>query len=159
MPALAQMRRRWGFPGWRRVAVPFGLGAAMALGQAPLGWWFVTLPALAVLLRVLAASTARERLWLGWFAGGGYFLLALSWIVNPFFVDAARDGWMAPFALIFMAFGMALFWAGAAMAGRGVLGLVTALAMAELARYRTAGSRSLHARACRQKRRAIYLGR
>ncbi|MBC7477089.1 MAG: apolipoprotein N-acyltransferase, partial [Pseudorhodobacter sp.] len=129
---------RFGFPGWRRVALPFGLGAAMALGQAPLGWWFVTVPALGLLLRVLSGVGPREGIWLGWFAGGGYFLLALSWIVNPFFVDAARDAWMAPFALVFLAFGMALFWAaacGIALRSRApVLGLVTALATAELTR-------------------------
>ena len=134
---------RLGFPGWRGVALPFGLGAAMALGQAPLGWWFVTLPALALLLGVVSRVGPRQGMWLGWFAGGGYFLLALSWIVNPFFVDAARDAWMAPFALVFLAFGMALFWAAACgvaacgLAGRGrapILALVTALAAAELAR-------------------------
>jgi len=35
----------------------------------------------------------------------------LHWIVEPFFVDAARHGWMAPFALAGMAGGLALFWA------------------------------------------------
>ena len=48
-------------------------------------------------------------------AGGiGYFGLALHWIVEPFFVDPLRHGWMAPFALFFMAAGMALFWGAAA---------------------------------------------
>ncbi|MBC7739894.1 MAG: apolipoprotein N-acyltransferase, partial [Candidatus Saccharibacteria bacterium] len=110
----------------------------MALGQAPLGWWFVTLTALAFLLRMLARADVVTGLWLGWFAGGGYFLVALNWIVNPFFVDAAQTGWMAPFALILMAFGMALFWASAAglalMSRVPLLALVTSFAAAELAR-------------------------
>ncbi len=136
--ASAPSTRRLNFPGWRRVSVPFALGAVMALGQAPLGWWFVTLPALALLLRLLARAGVATGLWLGWFAGGGYFLLALNWIVNPFFVDAAQYGWMAPFALILMAFGMALFWAaatGLALLSRApLLAMVTGLAAAELAR-------------------------
>lgn len=132
------MTRRAGFPGWRAVALPFGLGAAMALGQVPLGWWFVTLPALALLLRLLARAGPLEGMWLGWFGGAGYFLLALNWVVNPFLVDAAHDAWMAPFGLLFLAFGMALFWAaacGLALHGRPkVLALVTALGAAELTR-------------------------
>ena len=46
-----------------------------------------------------------------WAFGFGYFAVALRWIVEPFFVDVARHGWMAPFALVLMASGAALFWA------------------------------------------------
>ena len=110
----------------------------MALGQAPLGWWFLTLPALALLLRRLLRVGWASGAWLGWFAGAGYFAVALGWIVNPFYVDAARDAWMAPFALLLMAFGMALFWAvacGLALwTASPLLTLVTALTTAELAR-------------------------
>ena len=129
---------RIGFPGWRPVGAAFALGAVMATGQAPLGWWFLTLPALAAFLHHVARGTATRAVWLGWFAGAGYFGLALNWIISPFLVDAAHDGWMAPFALLFMAFGLALFWAaacGAAMrARRPLVGLVAALAAAELLR-------------------------
>ncbi len=128
----------FGFPGWRPIGTAFGLGAVMATGQAPLGWWFLTLPALAVLLHFIAKGTARRAVWLGWFAGAGYFGLALNWIISPFLVDAAKDGWMAPFALVLMAFGMALFWAAACGAGlrarRPLIGLVTTLTAAELLR-------------------------
>jgi apolipoprotein N-acyltransferase len=110
----------------------------MALGQAPLGWWFVTLAALAMVLRRLSRVGWASGIWLGWFTGAGYFAVALGWIVNPFYVDAAKDGWMAPFALLFMAFGMALFWAAACglalRAQARPLALVTALATVELAR-------------------------
>ncbi|WP_296761763.1 apolipoprotein N-acyltransferase, partial [Sediminimonas sp.] len=77
--------------------------------------------------------------------GTAYFLIALTWLVEPFLVDAARHGWMAPFALVLMATGMALFWAAAfglahALA-RGVPAseaalLAPALVLAELARAR-----------------------
>lgn len=120
------------------MAISAALGAAMALGQAPLGWWVVTLAALALVLRRLARVDWAAGAWLGWFVGAGYFGLALQWIVNPFYVDAARDGWMAPFALVLMAFGMALFWAmacGLALRTRfPLLALVAALTTADLAR-------------------------
>ena len=74
----------------------------------------------------------------GWAVGVGYFALSLHWITQPFMVDAARDGWMAPFGLLFMAVGLAMFWAaafGAARAlGGGKLALVTCWTAAEVAR-------------------------
>ena len=127
-----------GFPGWRAVGLAFGLGAIAATGQAPLGWWYLTLPALAALLHFIAQGAARRALWLGWFGGAGYFGLALNWITQPFLVDAATYGWMAPFALVLLAFGMALFWAaacGIGMRARSpMIGLVAALSAAELLR-------------------------
>ena len=123
-------------PGLGALAVPFLLGAVMALGQAPFGLWWLALPALALLLRHLAS--AKSPVWAGWVAGGGYFIVALNWIVSPFLVDSARHGWMAPFALLFMAFGLALFWAAAAGLARRsrqpLAALVAALGTAELAR-------------------------
>jgi apolipoprotein N-acyltransferase len=37
--------------------------------------------------------------------------LALGWIVEPFLVEADRHAWMAPFALVLLPGGLALFWA------------------------------------------------
>lgn len=133
---------RWR-PGWAARGRMAALGALVAAGQAPLGLWGLALPALAVLLMLLSSEARPGRAaFLGWYAGAGYFAAALFWIVEPFFVDASRDGWMAPFALPMMAFGMALFWAGAAgfaaALGRGrearLLALAVALAGADLAR-------------------------
>jgi apolipoprotein N-acyltransferase len=56
------------------------------------------------------------RLLRAWAGGAGYFALTLHWIVEPFMVDAARHGWMAPFALVLFAGGLALFWAAAGWA-------------------------------------------
>ena len=107
------------------------------MGLIPLPFWLM-LPALAVLLHQLARATAPQAAWMGWFAGAGYFAVALNWIVSPFMVDVARHGWMAPFALVLMAFGLALFWAaacGLALRSRApLLALTTALTAAELAR-------------------------
>lgn len=110
------MSRRFGWPGWSDAGLAFGLGAVMATGQAPLGFWWFTLLGLAALIHLVAR--ARAPFWLAWLGGAGYFALALSWIVEPFLIDAARYGWMAPFAVVLLAFGLALFWAAAgAVAG------------------------------------------
>lgn len=130
---------RLGWPGARALAQAFGLGLLIALGQAPFGMVYVAFPALVLLLIVLRrAETGRAAFWLGLFAGAGHFGLALSWIVQPFFVDPWRHGWMAPFALVLMAFGAGLFWAVAAAAAQRMperlVALVVALAAADLLR-------------------------
>lgn len=125
------------------AAVPVAFGALAAAGQAPLGFWWLALPALAgVTWQVTAAPEPRAAIWRGWAAGAGYFAAAMFWIVDPFFVAPAQDAWMAPFALILMAGGLALFWAAAAALAwlvggdrRGrALGFALGLAAAGLAR-------------------------
>ena len=101
--------------GRRRWALAFGLGGIAALGQAPLGFWWATLAALAGLVWLLERMPdARSALLAGLWAGAGYFGLALNWIIEPFLVDAAATGWMAPFAVILLSIGLGLFWGGAA---------------------------------------------
>lgn len=101
--------------GWRRLVLAFGLGAVAALGQAPLGFWWATIAALGGLIWLLGKqSGVMTALWTGLAAGTGFFALALSWIVEPFLVDVARHGWMAPFALVGLSVGLGLFWAAAA---------------------------------------------
>jgi apolipoprotein N-acyltransferase len=75
--------------------------------------------------RAAPGRPLRSAFWRGWLAGLGYFGLSLHWLVYPFYVDAAEQAWMAPFAVVIVVAGMALFW-GAAMvvyrrfAARGV---------------------------------------
>jgi apolipoprotein N-acyltransferase len=126
-------------PKWRLGFASFGLGALAAAGQAPLNFWFLTLPALGALFALILAQKARGRgVLTAWLGGAGYFCAALSWIISPFLVEADTYAWMAPFALLAMGFGLALFWALAAWAGlrarRPALGLALALGAAELAR-------------------------
>ena len=103
------------WPHWARFGALFGLGVVAAFGQAPLDMWPATLIALAVLFVLhRQATTARIAAWRVWFFGLGYFAFALRWIIEPFLVDASRHGWMAPFAIVLMAAGAALFWAAAA---------------------------------------------
>ncbi len=129
--------RRWG-----RVLLAVALGAGMALALAPTHvlWVLpVSLGAIAALL--LRGDGAWSGALLGWGFGFGYFACGLAWIIEPFQVDPERHAWMAPFALIFMAAGLALFW-GAAFAGavrassgwKRLLALIALWSLAELAR-------------------------
>ena len=64
----------------------------------------------------------RASAWFGWLFGLGYFALTLRWLIEPFLVDPLRHGWMAPFALLFMAGGLALFWGAAFWLARWLCG-------------------------------------
>ncbi len=132
------MQYRWPV----RMAVLFGLGVAAGLGQVPWSLWPLSLMASALAIALVGAVRGIRQIALaGWFFGLGHFALALHWIVQPFLVDVARHGWMAPFALVLMAGGMALFWAAgfgiASALGRGrasPFGIVAGLGLAEIAR-------------------------
>ncbi len=130
------MRRA--FPGWKIALAAVLAGAVMATGLAPLGLWWLALPALATALWLARKTTPGQSAWVGWLVGVGYFGTGLNWIVEPFMVDAAADGWMAPFALVLMAGGLALFWAaglgiGASLPRRS-MGLVTGMTAMEFLR-------------------------
>ena len=58
----------------------------------------------------------RSAFFRGWLAGLGYFAVSTWWVGEAFFVDAKHQAWMAPFAVVFLAAGLALFWgAGGAL--------------------------------------------
>lgn len=124
------------------AALALGSGALASLALAP--WHF--LPGLPLALAVagwllLRASSAGQAALAGWLFGLGYFAFGLSWIVEPFQIDPDRHAWMAPFALVFLAAGLALFWGGAfGLAARLCAGawripmLVVLWSLAEIAR-------------------------
>ncbi|WP_170326977.1 apolipoprotein N-acyltransferase [Ruegeria arenilitoris] len=132
-----------GWPFWLRFVLSALLGALAACGLAPFGIWAATLVGLLLLAPLYLSTETRGRAaWLGWAFATGYFAHGLSWIIEPFFVDAERHAWMAPFALIFMAGGLALFWALAFWVARRPGGgavkqavfLAVAVSLAEFAR-------------------------
>ncbi len=132
---------RW--PLWARLVLAALLGAVAGFGLAPWGLWPLTLITLLMVPALFtSASSTRQAVLIGWALGAGWFAHGLIWIVEPFLVDIARYGWMAPFALILMASGGGLFWAvafGAAhRVGRGdvarVLALILAWSLVEFAR-------------------------
>ncbi|UAL10734.1 apolipoprotein N-acyltransferase [Caulobacter segnis] len=98
---------------WSGPLLALLAGLAAALAHPPFG----VLPGLlgyAGLLFLLDDANAekplRSAFWRGWLAGLGYFGLGTWWIGEAFMVDAANQGWMAPFAVAAMAGGLALFW-------------------------------------------------
>lgn len=132
-----------GWPFWLRLILAAVLGAIGAFGLAPFGYWVGTFAAFVLIAPLFVSCETRGRAGLlGWFFATGYFAHALSWIIEPFLVDADRHAWMAPFALIFMAGGLALFWAGAFWVSRRIgapalgqaLLLTVALSLAEFGR-------------------------
>ncbi len=128
--------------GWRRAAAAFAAGLVMATGQAPLGWSLVALAGFAAIFAVAdRADAPRQAALAGWAGGAGYFAGGMFWIVEPFLVDPVRHGWMAPFALVLLPAGLALFWAAAfwlgariAQGGRRLLLTAVLLAVVEVAR-------------------------
>lgn len=133
-----------GRPVWQAVVAPaLILGAAASLGQAPASIPLITL--LSVLLAAvffLQMPGAKRAAVFGWSLGLGYFSASLFWITEPFLVVPEVHGWMAPFAVFFMAGGLSLFWAAAFFAafrmgkerGHKLIALVICFGLAELAR-------------------------
>ncbi|KGM86871.1 Apolipoprotein N-acyltransferase [Roseovarius mucosus DSM 17069] len=137
--AAALMDQVAGRSGRWRLLVLLLLGGMAALGQAPVGAWPLSVLGFALLYGVFSRAAGwRQAAGIGWAFGTGYFLIALNWIIEPFLVDVARHGWMAPFALLGLSGGLALFWAVALGLGRalggGALGFVGGLGLIELAR-------------------------
>ncbi len=134
------MARRPQISRWRLGLSSFAAGVIAASGQAPFYLWYLSLPALAVLFMLILAQvkTPRFAAFAAWMGGAGYFCASLSWLISPFLVEADTYAWMAPFALLIMGFGLALFWALAAWAAmylpRPAIALAVLLAGAELAR-------------------------
>jgi len=117
---------------WIDRSLAVAAGAATALAHPP---WGLTpcLLGFGLMLwlidRTNSARPLRSAFLRGWLAGAGYFAISLMWLAEPFQIDAAEQGWMAPFAVVIVALGMALFWAAAALvyrafAGRGPLRVV-----------------------------------
>ncbi|MEO0944121.1 MAG: apolipoprotein N-acyltransferase [Pseudomonadota bacterium] len=122
----------------KRFALGVFFGALAALGHAPFGLWPIALAGFLGLFWLV--TTSKRPGWAAYAVGIGYFAVVLHWIVEPFLVDAATHGWMAPFALILCAAGFALFWgasgwlAGRAFPNRRALAFAVLLTGAELLR-------------------------
>lgn len=107
-------------PRWYAPLTALLAGLAAGLAHPPFGL-IIGLLGYAVLLLRLETVTDRPRrsaFLMGWLAGLGYFGLSTWWIAEPFLVDVAIHGWMAPFAVVLMGGGLALFWGAAGLAYR-----------------------------------------
>ncbi|MEJ6403648.1 apolipoprotein N-acyltransferase [Yoonia sp. 2307UL14-13] len=113
------LTRAAGWSRFARFAVLAACGVVAGLGQAPLDMWPATIVAVALVFIVHDRSIdPRQAAFHIWAFGVGYFGFSLRWIVEPFLVDIARHGWMAPFAIMLMAGGAAFFWAMAGYAAK-----------------------------------------
>ena len=132
--------RLWRLGRWSRVGTLLLLGVVVALGMAPLDWWFIAVPAWAVALAVLvSAPTMRQALVAALCVGLGYFGFTLRWLVEPFLVDVATWGWAAPLGITLMALRESLFWVAGTLAARLIAprhlsALVLSLTLAEALR-------------------------
>lgn len=105
-----------------RTQLAIGLLAAVAAGvlaalaQPPHGWLIGLLgyPLLLALLDRLDRFHWGKAFLFGWATGFAYFLIGCAWVANAFLVDAENQAWMAPFAVILLPAGVALFWGAAA---------------------------------------------
>ena len=130
--------------GWPlRLALGTAAGFIAGLGHLPHGLpGLGVLGLVALLLIMRSAQSPGAGFLTGWLCGTGYFAATLFWIVEPFQVDAERHAWMAPFAMVALMGGLALFWGAAGAAavwltrdGRWRLAaLVTTIAIGEMAR-------------------------
>lgn len=132
--------RLWRLGRWLRVGTLLLLGVIVALGMAPLDWWFIAVPAWGAALAVLvSARTMRQALIAALCIGLGYFGFTLRWLVEPFLVDVATWGWAAPLGITLMALLLSLFWVAGTMFARLIApghlsALVLSLTLAEALR-------------------------
>lgn len=102
-------------PAWAARFLALTAGLAAAFAHPPFG----LLPGLlgyAALLRAgdtVGPRPLRSAFLRGWLAGLGYFAVGVWWVTEAFLVDIRAHGWMAPFALVFLSGGLALFWGAA----------------------------------------------
>jgi len=120
---------------WPTIVLCLIAGAAAALAFPPFG--FVPgLLAYGGMMRLWDASDSgrplRSAFWRGWLSGAAFFLISTWWVYEAFQVDAANQGWMAPFAVALLAAGLGLFWGLAALAYRAAAprGLLRAVVFA-----------------------------
>ncbi|GFE51336.1 apolipoprotein N-acyltransferase [Roseobacter cerasinus] len=116
--ATPRPAKPWGWyarlPRWGQLAFAAALGGLGALGQAPYEQPLLLLIALSLAFLVFRQHAhGRAAALVGWSYGVGYFCTALVWILQPFQIDPDKHAWMAPFALLFLSAGLALFWGAA----------------------------------------------
>jgi apolipoprotein N-acyltransferase len=116
LPSWVETGRRLARTRSGTLVLSIAAGLVAALAHPPFGFW-PGLLGFGVLLWLLdsadAARPLRSAFWRGWLAGSAYFLVSTWWVGEAFLVDVAAHGWQAPFAVGFLAGGLALLWGAA----------------------------------------------
>ena len=106
---------------WPTIGLCLLSGAAAALAFPPFGF----VPGLLAYGGMMllwdtadAARPLRSAFWRGWLSGTVFFFISTWWVYEAFQVDAAEQGWMAPFAVALLAAILGLFWGAAALGYR-----------------------------------------
>ncbi len=121
MSGVAARLERWRLTlqtltGWRRAVAAMMLGLCATLALPPVHALILLLPAFVGLTWMIdAAGSGRRAFWAGWWFGLGHFASGLYWISHAMLVDAARFGWMIPFALGGLGAWLGLFTGAAAL--------------------------------------------
>ncbi len=96
----------------------FSCGLAAAIAHPPFGL-IVGLVGFSALCGLLDHADPTRPMasafWRSWLAGCAYFAVSLWWVSEAFMVDVAAHGWQAPFAVGFLAAGLALLWGAAGL--------------------------------------------
>ncbi len=108
--------KRKAHPFRSRLWLALAAGGAGAVAFPPFGVW-PGIFGFGLLLHQLDKGSDPKPLWrafgTGWVAGFAYFLISTWWVGEAFLVDIAAHGWQAPFAIFFLAGGLALLWGAA----------------------------------------------
>jgi apolipoprotein N-acyltransferase len=129
--------------GWRRNVLATVLGAAASGALPPVHALPLLIVAFTGLMwQIEGARRGRGAFAVGWWFGFGHFTVGLYWIAHALLVDAAKFGWLIPFAVGGLAAGFAIYTGLVGLAVRllrgrglsGVLLLAVAWMLAEWAR-------------------------
>lgn len=105
-----------GLRGWRRMGCAFAAGAVSATGFAPIEFFPALLLGYAVLVLLIDGADQGDKpmrvaALVGWAFLFGQFFVGWHWIVYPFTIDPENHLWQAPFALLLLTGGVALYGA------------------------------------------------
>jgi apolipoprotein N-acyltransferase len=99
----------------RALLLALAAGLVSACGFQPIGWWPLTLAAVAFLVRLIGeAANVRAALVRGWWFGLGHFALGLNWIATAFTYQAAMPAWLGWVAVLLLSLYLAVYPAVAA---------------------------------------------
>ncbi len=90
-----------GLSGWQRYAAAFGLGCALTLTMAPVGFFPAALISVSGFIWLSQTAQTRKQSFLtGWAFGSGFFITGLYWISVALFVDIKLWWWVLPLSLV-----------------------------------------------------------